>query len=77
MAGNYLQTPGSTTTLYLKYHPEKRILEIGFQTREVYHYLEVPLPVWKNYCKEVSARGSSGKFFNEHIKDKYKFIKIT
>ena len=77
MAGNYLATPGSTTTLFLKYHPEKKVLEIGFQTREVYHYLKAPLHVWKSYFKEVSAGDSSGKFFNEYIKDKYQFIKIT
>ena len=77
MAENYLSTPDSATTLFLKYHQKKKGLEIGFQTREVYHYLEVPLKLWKNYYKEVVAGRSSGKFFNEHIKDKYKFIKIT
>jgi len=77
MSGNYLATPGSTTTGYLKYNPETKILEIQFKTKERYHYLRVPLQVWKNYYKEVSTGGSSGKFFNEQIKDKYEFIKIT
>jgi len=77
MAEKYLATPRSTTTVYLKYHTEKRVLEIGFQTREIYHYLKVPLQTWKKYYKEVSTGGSSGKFFNEHIKDEYEFIKIT
>jgi len=77
MAVNYLPTPGSGTTLYLKYHSENRELEIGFKTRRVYHYLEVPLRVWKKYYKDVSSGGSSGKFFNLHIKEKYEFIRIA
>jgi len=77
MIENYLATPNSTTTLYLKFHPEKKSLEIGFQTREVYQYLNVPLNLWKNYCQQVLAGVSSGKFFNENIKDKYEFIKST
>jgi hypothetical protein len=77
MIGNYLATPTSTTTFYIKYHPETKILEIRFRTTETYHYLRVPLQVWKKYYKAISAGGSSGKFFNEHIKDKYEFIKIT
>ncbi len=77
MAENYLATPGSTTTRYLKYHPERKILEIGFQTRKVYHYLKLPLHVWKNYHKTISTGGSSGKFFNAYIKDKYEFIEIA
>jgi hypothetical protein len=77
MAENYLATGRSGTTIYLKYYPEKKILEIGFRTREVYHYLKLPLQVWKKYYNEVSAGGSSGKFFNAFIKDKYEFNKIT
>ena len=77
MTGNYLATPNSETTLYLKYDPGKKVLEIRFRTREVYQYLKVPLRAWKYYYKHVSAGGSSGKFFNEYIKDKYEFNKIT
>ena len=77
MAENYLQTPGSTTTFYLKYLAGRKVLEICFRTKEIYHYLNLPLRVWKKYHKTVSAGGSSGKFFNEQIKDKYEFVKIT
>jgi len=77
MVEKYLATPNSTTTLFLRFYPEKGSLEIGFQTREVYQYLNVPLNLWKNYCQQVLAGGSSGKFFNENIKDKYEFIKST
>jgi hypothetical protein len=77
MAGNYLATGASGTTIYLKYNPEEKILEIGFRTKEVYQYLKLPLQVWKKYYNEVKAGGSSGKFFNEHIRDRYEFNKIT
>jgi hypothetical protein len=62
---------------FLNFHPEKESREIGFKTKEVYHYLNVPLKRWKNYCQQVLAGGSSGNFFNDHIKDKYEFIKST
>jgi len=77
MNGNYLATSASATTFYIKYHPETKILEIRFRTGEAYHYLTVPLQVWKRYYKEITTGGSSGKFFNENIKDRYEFIKIT
>jgi KTSC domain len=76
MAGNFLATPLSTTN-YLKYFPEKKTLEIGFRTKEIYQYLKVPFRIWKDYSRKISTGGSSGKFFNEHIKEKYEFNKIT
>ena len=69
----YLGTPGSSTTIYIKYKVEDKVLEIGFRSREVYDYLKVPLQLWKSYYREVSEGGSSGKFFNEYIKDKFEF----
>ncbi|HEV8285409.1 MAG TPA: KTSC domain-containing protein [Chitinophagaceae bacterium] len=76
MAANYLPTPGSVTTLYIKYYPESKNLEIGFRTRSVYKYFKVPLRVWRNYYKAALA-GLSGEFFNEFIRDKYQFERIT
>ena len=73
MIRNYLATPDSNTTLYLRYHTDNKELEIGFKTKEVYNYINVPLRVWENYYAEVSTGGSSGKYFNQFIKDKYEF----
>jgi KTSC domain len=75
MGHYYLGTPGSGTTSYIKYRTERKILEIGFRSQEVYDYFKVPLHLWESYYKEVSGGGSSGKFFNEHIKDKFEFSK--
>ena len=76
MAENYLATPGSITTFYIKYYPAKKDLEVGFRTGRVYKYFKVPLSVWKKYYKAAVA-GLSGEFFNQYIRDKYKFERIT
>jgi hypothetical protein len=76
MDKNYLATPGSKATFYIKYYPEKKKLEIGFTTRNVYRYIKVPLRIWKNYLKAAKA-GLSGEFFNAFIKDKYDFERIA
>jgi len=73
----YISTPGSGTTNFLKYYPERKILEIGFRSEEVYQYLEVPSPVWEEYREKVLSGDSSGVFFNKRIKDKYEFRKIS
>jgi len=74
---SYLSTPGSETTLFLKYYRERKILEIGFRSNEVYQYLKVPSSVWDAYRESVLAGDSSGVFFNKKIKDKYLFRKIS
>jgi len=73
---NYLATPGSKTTLYIKYFPEKNKLEIGFKTGNVYRYSKVPSEIWQDYFKAASD-GLSGEFFNEHIREKFKFERIA
>ena len=76
MVKNYLATPGSKTTLYIKYYPGKRKLEIGFKTGNVYRYSKVPPQIWEDYFKAASD-GLSGEFFNAHIREKYKFERIA
>jgi len=73
---NYLSTPGSETTLYIKYYPGKNQLEIGFRTGNVYQYFKVPLEIWQGYFRAASG-GQSGEFFNAHIREKYKFERIA
>jgi len=73
----YISTPGSGTTNFLKYYPERKILEIGFRSNEVYQYFKVPSSVWDEYREIVLSGDSSGVFFNNRIKDKYLFRKIS
>jgi hypothetical protein len=76
MVRNYLATPDSKTTLYIKYYRGKRKLEIGFKTGNVYRYSKVPPQTWEDYFKAASD-GLSGEFFNAHIREKYKFERIV
>ena len=76
MAKNYLATPGSETTLYIKYNQEKKQLEVGFKTGNIYRYFKVPIKIWQGYLKAAMA-GLSGEFFNKFIKGKYKFERIA
>jgi hypothetical protein len=61
----------STVIRWFQYDPEKKRLEVGFQTGAVYAYLDLPPDVFE---KMKSAR-SRGKFLNEEIKGKYPFEK--
>jgi len=69
-----LTTPGSKTTLYINY-PEKRKLEIGFKTGNVYLYCKVPQEISEDITKLPQM--VSGEFFNAHILEKYKFERIA
>lgn len=73
----YISTPGSGTTVFIKYYHEGEMLEIGFRSGEVYQYLKIPSSVWDDYRETVLSGNSSGVFFNSRIKDKYQFRKIT
>jgi hypothetical protein len=56
MVANYHATPVSKTTLYIKYYPEKRKLEIGFKTGNVYKYFKVPPQIWEDYFQSRVKR---------------------
>lgn len=55
-----------------EYRPEINVLTITFVSGAVYDYLYVPEEVY-NQMKSVISKGT---FFNEHIKDKYDFVKV-
>jgi KTSC domain len=73
---NYLATPGSNATRYIKYYPGKKQLEIGFETGNVYRYSTVPQEIWEDYLK-AAMDDQSGEFFNAHIRERYKFERIA
>jgi hypothetical protein len=62
--------PSSVIKKY-EYHPERRILTIIFVSGAVYDYLDVPQEVYE----QMRSMLSKGTFFNEHIKDRYGFVK--
>jgi hypothetical protein len=61
----------STVVRWFQYNPQKKTLEVGFQTGAVYTYLDLPPDVFE----KMKAARSRGKFLNEEIKGKYPFEK--
>jgi hypothetical protein len=55
------------------YDPESRTLEIEFVDGGVYQYFDVPQSVYEG----LMTAPSHGKFFRAHIRDKYRYAKIS
>jgi hypothetical protein len=54
------------------YDPDRCLLEIEFLTGGVYQYFEVPESIFR----ELMAAPSHGKYFLQHIRDKYRYQRI-
>jgi KTSC domain-containing protein len=62
----------SSVIRHFKYDPARRALQIKFVTGKVYLYLNVPGDVFEQF----SLAPSKGRFFNEHIRDRYAFAPL-
>jgi hypothetical protein len=62
----------STRVKSVGYKASRKILEIEFQSEEVYQYLDVPGIVYEGFCQ---AR-SKGQYFNSEIRDTYEFERL-
>lgn len=54
------------------YDKQKSLLEIVFRQGGVYHYSGVPAEIHENLMKAASV----GTYFNQNIKEAYKYEKI-
>jgi lysyl-tRNA synthetase class 2 len=63
----------SSVIARFRYLREKRVLEIVFQTGNIYHYLDVPASVHDG----LRDASSKGEFFNAHIRDHFDFKRIA
>ncbi len=54
------------------YDPQTSTLEIEFHHGGVYHYFAVP----ESRYAELLAAASKGSYFNDHIKDQYRYRKV-
>lgn len=54
------------------YEVRSQILEIEFQSGELYQYLEVPQKVHE----ELISAESKGQYFNGEIRDDYEFVRV-
>ncbi|MHA2227478.1 MAG: KTSC domain-containing protein [Candidatus Hodarchaeales archaeon] len=54
------------------YDPDRKILEVEFKSRNIYHYYGVPL----NRFNDLMTASSHGKYLNRYIKGIYQYKKI-
>lgn len=52
------------------YDPTAQVLEVEFQSGAIYRYFGVPKSEWKSF-REASSKG---KYLNERIKNRYRFV---
>jgi hypothetical protein len=50
------------------YDEERSVLEVRFPSGRIYHYFEVPQPLYE----KLRAARSIGQFFNRTIRDRYR-----
>jgi hypothetical protein len=62
----------STTMRSVGYESKSKILEIEFQSGEVYQYLGVPKTVHGGLLRAKSK----GQYFNGEIRDDYAFVRV-
>ena len=62
----------SSVIKYFSYDAATETLKIIFVTDMIYQYKKVPEKIYKM----LKASGSKGRYFNRHIKDKFKFKKL-
>lgn len=55
------------------YEEENQTLKVVFKNGDLYHYFGVPKEVFELMLKSESI----GKFFNQHVKNKYQYGKIS
>ena len=58
----------STTLAWVRYSPERLVLELGFHHGGVYAYFDVP-PATYN---DLLAADSKGRYFNHHIRNNFR-----
>ncbi len=63
------QPVSSTSIQTVGYDPEKKTLEIEFQSGEIYDYFDVPRDIYV----DLMHAESHGQFFIQNIRDQYRF----
>lgn len=66
------QPVSSTDIRSIGYEPESKILEIEFHSGGIYQYFGVPASVYQG----LMSAASHGKYFHQHVKNVYEYVKI-
>jgi len=69
---NWIETPESSNITRIGYDMSSQILGVEFKTGSVYHYYDVPEPVFE----QMKAAGSKGQFLAQSIKGTYRYARI-
>jgi hypothetical protein len=71
--GITVRLPVASSQIYaIGYEPNSKILEVEFNDRTVYQYLEVSSEIYQAF----ESATSKGQYFNQHIKGKYNSQKL-
>jgi hypothetical protein len=62
----------STSVEWIEYDASARALEIAFASGGIYRYLDVP----SADCDALRAAESKGRFVNEVIKRRYRYVRV-
>jgi hypothetical protein len=62
----------STLLQAAAYQPEDELLEVEFRTGAVYRYCDVPVSIYE----ELLQADSKGRYFNQHIRNRFPTKKI-
>ena len=62
----------STSLKAATYQDQDALLEVEFPSGAIYRYLGVPEPVYQ----ELLTAESKGRYFNQHIRNRFPFAKI-
>ena len=63
----------STVIRRFDYTPERRELAVEFTTGRRYVYCDVP----EEEARAMRSAFAKGRYFNAHIRDRYRFLEIT
>jgi len=66
------QEVNSSNIASIGYDPETSVLEIEFRGSGIYEYYDIPRDVHEKFARAPSH----GRYFDQYIKDLYKFSKI-
>jgi hypothetical protein len=59
----------STVIAFFHYDAGRKVLRIRFVSGRIYEYLDVPEDIYSG-MKEASSKGT---YFNQHVKDQFKY----
>ena len=63
----------SSSIAAIGYDPDTRTMEVEFHNTGVYRYTDVPAAVHRRFLRA----DSHGRFFNDHIRDRYTTTRLA